>query len=441
MSDLVEGTTQVRYAKSNYSSDRWASDEAYLADESTVIHSGEVVDLGQELVTVTVWNNDNAHKSMACLAVNTNGDRLTEDFTITETTDKVYTVSSHFTLVEEPDIDLTIDIVYTPYFNLLFFPTFYHNTLYADGVNGGSSEEGRIVKSPANIYFDESEMTIKSNDENGTVTFYIDSFENLSKYMNKLIEMCERFVTNVDWSKFNIADSVLYTYYKPCFIKASYEAIINNLKASAKNVNIIDDVDVNDRNALYPIFVKANPDNVLYYDDYFGVAYNEHPLNRTIVELLIGDTSGLALIDVTKADEELTKLTDLMTKMDVIQNYNCADDSKPENTIVNYRAIALFTSAQYFSNTNEYELFEKNYLPKSTDNRYLTFTGNEWGALSSNLTKIDTTVDTDKTNTSNYYLVTPVAPIKVGTSTLGSIGIKLPNTPPFYSGFTKNLGQ
>ena len=373
---------------------------------------------------------------MACLAVNTNGDRLTEDFTITETTDKIYTVSSNFTLVEEPDVDLTIDIVYTPYFDLLFFPTFYHNTLYADGVNGGSSTEGRIVKSPANIYFDETEMTIKPNDENGTVTFYIDSFESINNYMHDLINMYKRFLVAVNWDTFDLTKSFLYKNYAPCFIKNDYDAVITNLKATAKNVNVVNNI--TDRTGLYPIFVKENPDNVLYYDDYFGVSYNEYPLNYNFAFLLIYD--DVEIKDSEQFGDEIAQLQQLMTKIDVIQNYNCAKDSNANLTIVSFRACSLFTSCNYFSDIDEYDLFNKHYLPKNEEPRTLQFDSSEWGQFINKSTKLDGSVDTDKTNKSNYYLVTPTSGISIGTSQLDSLSIKLPTDLPFYSGFTQNLG-
>lgn len=433
----MEGTTQVRYAKSNYATDRWASDEAYLADESTVIHSGESVDLGQELVTVTVWNNDDAHKTMACLAVNTNGDRLTEDFTITETADKVYTVSSNFTLVENPDVDLTIDIVYTPYFDLLFFPAFYQNTLYSDG---RTTEKPRIVKSPANIYFDETEMTIKSNEVDGTVTFYIDSFKTLNDYMVKFISMMKRYLNLMPWDNINIADTYFYNQYLPCFNEEQYNAIIDNLKSSAQNTTIISDKDIinNNRNVLYPIIVRENSDNTFIYDSsYYSPDYRENIAFAQILTYFMINAEGDGLItDITpELESQLNNFTNLMLNIDEI---SCLCAERGTRTNIMFSTYACFIGKAYKQNANEYDFIDKYYLPKQPDNpdwyRNIKITNEQYVEAEKYQEVLDASADVDKTATSNYYIATACAKYIVDDVEISDKYYRLPSVLlPFYT--------
>lgn len=439
----MEGTTQVRYAKSNYATDRWASDEAYLADESTVIHSGESVDLGQELVTVTVWNNDDAHKTMACLAVNTNGDRLTEDFTITETADKVYTVSSNFTLVENPDVDLTIDIVYTPYFDLLFFPTFYHNTLYADGVNGGSSTEARIVKSPSNIYFDEEEMTIKSNDENDQVTFYIDSYSSINQYMSKYISMVQRYVNLADWKDYKFNQSQLYNYFLPCFNESQYNAIVNNLIDSGKNVDVVSDKNIinKNRNNLYPIYVKINDDNAFTYNNYITIDTMTNVVGFGFLSSMILSPTQDCLINVKNEEIYAQCRKWWMSIKNLVETqliYANDSGSAQDNYLINFSMdVSAIKIVNQLHDTQKYSvnnIFAKNYLPKDAQtgdgSRQLIFSEEEWTDLELTLTMLDASVDVNKTISDNYLIMTNTVRNNKNTN----INIFVPTTKlPFYS--------
>lgn len=435
----------MRYAKSNYASNRWSSDEAYLADESTVIHSGDAVDLGQELVTVTVWNNDNAHKSMACLAVNTNGDRLTEDFTITETTDKVYTVSSNFTLVEESDVELTIDIVYTPYFDLLFFPSFYINTLYSDK---GSACLPRVTKRPANMYFDETNMTVKSNVENGTITFYLDDFENLNKYTIAVIDVIKRYTTTIPWDEVNLADTFLFNTLLPCFDENQYNAVLNNLVSSGNNVNVVTSKDEinNSRSDLYAFYIKHNTDNKFIYenDGLLSMSQSRSLALPNFVQYLIMDSQNNLLITMTEdIGAQGAKLQTVLTKL--LATMCFTSGLRTTKNDVEFTTSTCFIGKALKCTTDEYNFINDYYLPKVALSpkfaRNIQTSQSIYDSeIVNNHIELDSTVDVDKTETSNYYIAVDSANYIVDGNTIPNQGYALPvATLPFYPFFEPTL--
>lgn len=396
------------------------------------------MDLGKELTAITVWNDDNTHKSMLTLAVNSNNERVTEDFTIINSDDKVYTLSNNFTLVETPEEDLTIDIVYTPYFDLLFFPSFYINTLYADK---GVDCLPRITKSPANMYFDETEMTIKPTKDDGTINFYLDSFENLNRYTLTLIDFIKRYTTTVPWDAVKLSKSFFFNSFLPCFDEQQYNTILNNLVASAYNVNIITSKDEinNNRQNLYTFYIKNNKDNKFIYENDGTLSISQ---SRTIglplvLQYLLVDKNGELLITITEDME--SQLENLINKLSKVFAIMCLSSGLRERTNdVEFVTSSCFIGKALKQIDNNYQFINDYYLPKvavtpiferniqTTQSIYDTDIVNNHIAL-------DTTVDTDKTETSNYYIAIPSANYIIDGTTVPNQGYSLPvTTLPFY---------
>lgn len=448
---------QIKYSMSNYSSDEYPTIEDYLMDDSIVIHSGEEIDTSKELVTVTIFPNEESELARACLAVNLNGVLLTDNFTITETDEYIYTTSANFTL--NPEEDMEVDVVYVPSdWGLLLPPTFYRTDLY-DDCNSTDSMDARFVSSFPTMTFDETlgKVSVKS----GTLRLYIDDFETLNTYTVEYISMLQRLLPEWDWTKWDITKSQMFSMLEPCFIPAEYEKVTDNLEHSVSgSASIYTYQGTEDNREVYPFYIRENP-GALYTNGLSNLSNDKFDLDTMsyltpppmIMHMLpLNDYNGWDS-DYVKSlweDEEnlekmFMKVYSIMKKLQSLDavKYFCAEavDSNKgltatvTNTFgwsVPSKAISLKASTPGDS-MDRYDFIDQFYLPKDgTDEmRRYTFTDEteKYSSLCLSGNAIGTSTYT--TTDDKYLIVAPTTHIKLNDKIYA--GEDYQCIPPFCS--------
>ncbi len=448
---------QIKYAMSNYSSDVYPTTEDYLMDTSIVIHSGEEIDTSKELVTVTIFPNQESELARACLAVNLNGVLLTDNFTITKTDEYIYTVSANFTL--NPEEDMAVDVVYVPSdWGLLLPPTFYRTDLY-DDCNSTDSMDARLVDSLTSVTFDETlgKVSVKS----GSIRFYIDAFETLNTYTMEYISMIQRLSPEWDWTKWDITKSKLFSMLEPCFIPAEYWKVTDNLTNSVSgSVYTNYNEGTADNRDVYPFYIRENP-GVLYTNglsNFGNDRFDLDTMNYLTPPLMImfmlpsNDDNGWDsdYVESLWEDEENAvkmmmnaySIVKKLQSLDAVK-YFCAEavDSNEgmtatvSNTFgwsVPSKAIPLRASSHSVS-MNKYDFINKFYLPKDgTDEmRRYTFTDEteEYSSLCLSGNAIGTSTYT--TTDDKYLIVVPTTHLKLNDKIYA--GEDYQCVPPFCS--------
>ena len=223
---IDKSKTQIRYAKSNYEESVYPTVENWLKDESLIVHSGDEIDTSKSFSAITVWPNEHAYEAMACLAINLNGAFLTDTFTIVTIEGYVYSISEDFKL--NKDEGMVVDIVYTPdYSNLIFPMTTYRTDLY-DNCNSSSSMDARAVEGFGKLIYDATTGKVK-NPSSTYVTLYLDDYDRLHEYTLRYISMLQRLMPELNWSKWDITQSEIFSMLLPCFVPEEFDKVRDNL--------------------------------------------------------------------------------------------------------------------------------------------------------------------------------------------------------------------
>lgn len=463
---IDESKTQIRYAKSNYEESVYPTVENWLKDESLIVHSGDEIDTSKSFSAITVWPDEHAYAAMSCLAINLNGAFLTDTFTIVTTENFVYSISEDFKL--NKDEGMVVDIVYIPdYTNLIFPMTTYRTDLY-DNCNTSSSMDARAVSSFDKLIYDATTGKVK-NPSSTDVTLYLDDYERLHEYALRYISMLQRLMPELDWSKWDITQSKMFSMLLPCFVPEEHDKVRENLLNSIDGRAIISEAmsEYVDAKPI-PFYVREGSGALYstgiskYTNDSIEVNSLNYLTQPTLLRYMLpmNDYNGWQKDyvkelygDEEKSEQTMLKMYTICSKLAKIEavRYLCSEpydisDGQEMMYASSFRlgwatpslANQMVTQSDWVTRTtwnefDHYDYIDKYYLPKDaheTDSEMRYYSGSKEDSLLS-LCKGSPVGTTDNYNTEKdkYFIVVPVTFPKVDDKIYYSFGSYI---PPFF---------
>ncbi len=453
--------TQIRYAKSNYEESIYPTIEDWLKDESLIVHSGDEIDTSKNFSAMTVWSNDYQYAAMACLSVNLNGEFLTDTFTIITTEEFIYSISEDFKLNKNEG--MVVDIIYTPDYTSLIFPmTTYRTDLY-DNCNDSSSMDARAVSSFGKLIYDNKTKKVK-NPSTNPVTLFLDDYGRLHEYSLKYISMLQRLMPELDWSKWDITQSELFSKLLPCFVPEEFIKIVENLSNSIDGrVTISHNISEYVDNKPIPFYIRegsgafySTGSSNLSNDSIEVDTYNYLTQPSFLMFMLpMNDDNGWSKDYLKKLQEDEEKVEQVFLKMYAVCSklakveavrYLCAEpyDVSEQGLMYSCQFRLGWATPSYatkmkeiswwtWEEFNHYDYINKYYLPKDaheTDSCMRYYSGSrEDDQFHLCFGSSVGTTDNYNTKEDKYFIVVPVTFVEVSGKIYYSEGGFI---PPFF---------